>query len=61
MFLLVAAKLKNHLTWQFTSEGDPVLDLDVELNVSLEVTFVRSFLSHLRSALAAMTDDIIFR
>jgi len=32
-----SASLRNHLTWQYTSEGDQVLDLDTELKVSLEV------------------------
>lgn len=40
MCCVYVASLRNHLTWQYTSEGDQVLDLDTELKVSLEVSHV---------------------
>lgn len=33
----VAASMKNYLTWQSSTEGEPVLHVNVELNVALEV------------------------
>ncbi len=34
---VVAASMKNYLTWQSSTEGEPVLHVNVELNVALEV------------------------